>query len=1016
MSDKNLQFVLLGAGEPSGNQIGHSMDADKIQPVVLEWLLAGAAQITKNVCFISGHNFAEVKQRHPHLNFIYNPEWKETKAVSSFLAANLSDSADVITSYIDIIYRDNLLVKLADINADIAIAIDTNWLERYDNREQADINGAERLVVSGSEVRQIGTGVSVEAANAEFVGVVKFSKSVLKFINTFSEDEIAKIKNLSFADLIERLRLSGFDVHAYDVHGEWAELNDARDIGQFILGTKAETLMRFQKMIKKSIILDQVSFRVSDWNGNKADIVDKIIKKFDGASVIVRSSALSEDNFETAGAGVFDSQSNVNSAKEDDIVDAIDFVIGSYGENLGDNQVLVQHMLQDVSASGVVFTRTLSTAGPYWVVNYDDESSATDTITGGIAKSAKTYKINRNFENFTLLPEPLPALIEAVQEIEKLSGFDNLDIEFAVDGSGQIYIFQMRPLISNKSNLHKYDADVFNALAKAKRNFTMLQPAAPQIVGEKAIFGSMPDWNPAEIIGTHPGRLAAELYANLILDDVWAKQRAEYGYRNVQPQKLMQFFCGQPYVDVRASFNSFIPEGLETSLAHRLVDNFVSRLCDNPHFHDKVEFDVLPTCYSLDFKRWQTLLASAGFSDADISIYEAELRKLTHRAIGQPHGASEALEILQNRFKSVTQSDVGPIQKACHLLADAKQYGTLPFAHLARDGFVAVTLLRSGVAQGLLTNEAVSDFMQGLNSVTRQFAHDASKVKTGELSENEFLEIYGHLRPDTYNISSSCYRANKDVFLKPILAASNASHEDHSETELWNSQKEAFFEALLEQGIGDNASQLERFLISAVEGREYSKFLFTRNLSYALELFASFGASLGLDRHILADVPLSFFNHYAVHRDSDIFYNSVVEWQKLSATNTEVNHLIELPELITDSQDFDFFSMLPSSGNFIGESNVTAPAIFYASDDDAFEFSGKIIFIENADPGYDWLFGVGIAGLVTKFGGANSHMAIRAAEFGLPAVIGIGELRFGELNEANIIQIDCQNKIIRGLN
>ena len=43
-------------------------------------------------------------------------------------------------------------------------------------------------------------------------------------------------------------------------------------------------------------------------------------------------------------------------------------------------------------------------------------------------------------------------------------------------------------------------------------------------------------------------------------------------------------------------------------------------------------------------------------------------------------------------------------------------------------------------------------------------------------------------------------------------------------------------------------------------------------------------------------------------------------------------------------------------------------------------------------------------------------MAIRAAEFGLPAVIGIGELRFGELNDANIIQIDCQNKIIRGLN
>ena len=32
-----------------------------------------------------------------------------------------------------------------------------------------------------------------------------------------------------------------------------------------------------------------------------------------------------------------------------------------------------------------------------------------------------------------------------------------------------------------------------------------------------------------------------------------------------------------------------------------------------------------------------------------------------------------------------------------------------------------------------------------------------------------------------------------------------------------------------------------------------------------------------------------------------------------------------------------------------------------------------------------------IKGLITKYGGANSHMAIRAAEIGLPSVIGVGE-------------------------
>ena len=40
----------------------------------------------------------------------------------------------------------------------------------------------------------------------------------------------------------------------------------------------------------------------------------------------------------------------------------------------------------------------------------------------------------------------------------------------------------------------------------------------------------------------------------------------------------------------------------------------------------------------------------------------------------------------------------------------------------------------------------------------------------------------------------------------------------------------------------------------------------------------------------------------------------------------------------------------------------------------------KIILIENADPGYDWIFSHKIIGLVTKYGGANSHMTIRCSE------------------------------------
>ena len=57
------------------------------------------------------------------------------------------------------------------------------------------------------------------------------------------------------------------------------------------------------------------------------------------------------------------------------------------------------------------------------------------------------------------------------------------------------------------------------------------------------------------------------------------------------------------------------------------------------------------------------------------------------------------------------------------------------------------------------------------------------------------------------------------------------------------------------------------------------------------------------------------------------------------------------------------------------------------------ELRGSILLISNADPGYDWIFSQGIVGFITNMG-ANSHMAIRAAELGIPAIIGAGEVLY----------------------
>ena len=99
----------------------------------------------------------------------------------------------------------------------------------------------------------------------------------------------------------------------------------------------------------------------------------------------------------------------------------------------------------------------------------------------------------------------------------------------------------------------------------------------------------------------------------------------------------------------------------------------------------------------------------------------------------------------------------------------------------------------------------------------------------------------------------------------------------------------------------------------------------------------------------------------------------------------------------------------------IGACGVSALACGKTSPDSAghIDIFRKIVCIESADPGYDWIFTRGILGLVTKFGGANSHMTIRCAELGLPAAIGVGEHTFDWLTKVPKILLDCAEKELK---
>ena len=1024
-NNESLQLIILGAGKPFFGQQHSSLRFSHGNLRVLDWLIRSMPSTASSPYFVSGYQAEKIRKYYPEFTFFHNDEWQSTNSAWSLLLALPDSNAEFVASYADILFRQSAAHQLLKVKGDVIIAVDSYWQKRYIGRPEADLERCEKVCLLDNLVTRLGANIPIELASAEFVGLTRFSVRALESLRVIAKtrsDKANFLRKANLSDLIELLRTQGLQVVSLDVQGDWAELNEAADLARFILGTKAQTLRHLNGMIMLARIEEQVSFTVDAWQANATSWI-KAIQQLNCSKVIVRSSAFSEDGFHNSNAGAYSSILNVDAKQTDALRDAVEVVIASYLDANSENEVLVQPMLDNVVASGVVFTRSLTNGAPYYVINYDDKSGSTESITNGSSKEHKTLLIRRDSASSctTILP-PLSGLLPALIEIESLLGYDSLDVEFAVTNQGLVHILQVRPIALQLSSRGVEDSHVYDLLAQAEARFEALQQPSPFVQGERTIFGVMPDWNPAEIIGTKPCQLAISLYRNLIMDSVWAAQRAERGYRDVRPQPLLQLFAGHPYVDVRASLNSFIPAELPDQLAKRIVEFCLNWLQANPHLHDKLEFEVIPTCFGLDFDRWQQRFVSdAGLSVAEVMQWRNALLKVSSNALELNAVDMKSIQRLEQRYEMLMNSDLPPLSKALALLEDVRLYGTPAFANLARSAFIAVTLLRSAVTKGVLSQLEVNDFLSTISSVSHAYIHDANSCAHGEITWTAFVERYSHLRPGTFDITSSSYGQDPERYLRPTIRRALLAPEQQgvqsTTGKLWGAARERFVQALNEAGIVENIEKVECFLRQAIEGREYSKFAFTRNLSSALDAIRDWGAENGVYAEVLQHIGI---DDLCALNTGQVTTTNTTSLLKQLASNAakqrSVIEAVELPPLLCNITDFKVFQYPATQANYIGSTIIRAKCLDIVNADPKAELSGFIVMIPQADPGYDWLFGRGILGLVTLYGGANSHMAIRAAEFGLTAVIGLGEVKYRALIAAHEIEIDPIKRIIRALN
>ncbi len=701
--------------------------------------------------------------------------------------------------------------------------------------------------------------------------------------------------------------------------------------------------------------------------------IEETLGKF-SEQIIIRSNSSKEDTDDTSSAGKFLSIGPIDKNDISLIKKSWNEVLQSY-EKDDNNTVIFQDYVDGAKSVSVLTSYKVGTDSPYRTFS-TYYGSQTDAVTSGRYNKIKNFFIHRSLDN---LPEKFKEhykFFKIQNQLENLFGNKQLDIEIVIDHKEEPLLLQVRPLMGKtiKKEPIMVERSVIDENVK---RYKELIPTTDDRFGTNQIYSNMSDMNPAEMIGKKPDNIAFSLYRFMFTDTTWNKQRGEFGYRIYSGGKLMELFNNVAYINVNHSLNSFLTRNIKNETCEKIINYQLNKLETYPHLHDSIEFDISRSSYTFE--------TDEKFGEEYKNIIDRkEIIQWHHDLIEIDSFNSSTLhknnEIILDAFSKLDDSFQYLDKENIKFVRDNM---ALPFTHHSRLGFVYFAQLNNFLKNGVINEEEKQNLLLSVNSISTKMKQDAYRVKTGDISLNDFLSIYGHVRAGNYNLSSSNLKSNIS-FVESLINTSNEPIP--SEPLKINIFKKIDDYFNLNKISYTSENWIEMFQL-AVSTRENSKFYYTK----------------GIDG-ILSEVEEKDIS------DRELFQLLDFEYNDMNTFNQKIEDTL-MPDVITSSDDFYAYEEMNKDGNYIGQGTVTGEILFLDSiENNRNNLDNKIIVIPAADPGWDWIFNYKIKSLITEFGGPNSHMAIRCAEHNIPAILGIGEKNFSVILNSKNLVVDFSNE------
>ena len=165
---------------------------------------------------------------------------------------------------------------------------------------------------------------------------------------------------------------------------------------------------------------------------------------------------------------------------------------------------------------------------------------------------------------------------------------------------------------------------------------------------------------------------------------------------------------------------------------------------------------------------------------------------------------------------------------------------------------------------------------------------------------------------------------------------------------------------------------LYNFLNKSFQLREYLKFEYTKVISITLDMINHLAVILEISAYDLEYLTLDILKsgkNFLTNNDCRKFYLTYIDKSQKEFNTYE--KLVQ-NQVIRDENDFYVIEHKIAKPNYITNKSIEGKILILDNIKPNISLlQNKIIMIESADPGYDWIFTHNIKGLITKYGGVG---------------------------------------------